>query len=73
MEQYLQAFCNDELDSLVDLFPLLKFAHNNAIHASMRMPPSWANYRYYQVMQFKAPKQPSSLKWDIQANTFTAG
>ena len=38
----------------------------------MRMTPFWANYHYHLVMQFKAPKQPSSLNSETQADTFTA-
>jgi hypothetical protein len=37
------------------------------------MTPFWANYDYFPVMQFKAPKQPSSLKSEIHADTFAAG
>jgi hypothetical protein len=73
MEQYLRAFCNYEQDNWVELLPLAEFAYNNAIHASTRMTPFWANYHYHPVMQFKAPKQPSSLNSEIQADTFAAG
>jgi hypothetical protein len=37
------------------------------------MTPFWANYHYHPVMQFKAPKQPSSLNSELQADTFAAG
>jgi len=37
------------------------------------MTPFWANYHYHLVMQFKAPRQQSSLKSEIQADTFAAG
>jgi len=37
------------------------------------MTPFWANYHYHLVMQFTAPKQPSSLNSEIQADTFAAG
>jgi len=73
MGQYLRAFCNYEQDNSVELLPLADFAYNNAIHASTRMTPFWANYQYHPVVQFKAPKQPSSLKSQIQADTFAAG
>jgi hypothetical protein len=73
MEQYLQAFCNYEQDNWVELLPLAELACNNAIHASTRMTPFWAKYHYHPVMQFKAPKQPTSLKSEIQADTFAAG
>jgi len=73
MEQYLRAFCNYEQDNWVELLPLAEFAYNNAIHASTRMTPFWANYHYHPVMQFKAPKQPSSLNSEIQADAFAAG
>jgi len=73
MEQYLWAFCNFEQDNSVELLPLAKFACNNAIHASTRTTPFWANYHYHQVMQFKVPKQPSSLNSEIQEDTFAAG
>jgi len=73
MEQYLRAFCNYEQDNWVELLPLAEFAYNNAIHASTRMTPFWANYHYHPVMQFKAPMQPSSLNSEIQADTFAAG
>jgi len=73
MEQYLRAFCNYEEDNSVELLPLAEFAYTNAIHASTRMTPFWANYHYHPVMQFKAPKQPSSLNSEIQADAFAAG
>jgi hypothetical protein len=37
------------------------------------MTPFWANYHYHPVMQFEAPKQPSHLNSEIQADTFAAG
>jgi hypothetical protein len=37
------------------------------------MKSFWANYHYHPVMQFKAPKQPSSLNSEIQADTFAPG
>ena len=37
------------------------------------MTPFWADYHYYPVMQFKAPKQPSSMKSNIQAHTSASG
>jgi len=37
------------------------------------MTPFWANYHYHLVMEFEAPKQPSSLNLVIQADTFAAG
>jgi len=37
------------------------------------MTPFWANYDHHLVMQFKAPQQPSSLHWEIQADKFAAG
>ena len=73
MEQYLRAFCNYQQDNWVELLPLAELAYNTTIHASTRMTPFWANYHYHPVMQFKAPKQPSSLNSEIQADTFAAG
>jgi hypothetical protein len=73
MEQYLQAFCNHKQDNWVELLPLAEFAYNNVIHASTRMPPFWADYHYHQVMQLMAPKQPSNLMPEIQADTMAAG
>jgi transposase InsO family protein len=73
MEQYLRAFCNYERDNWVELLRLAEFAYNNAIHTSTRMTPFWANYHYHPVMQFKALKQPSSLKSEIQPDTVAAG
>jgi hypothetical protein len=73
MEQYLRVFCNYEQDNWVELLPLAEIAYNNAIHASTRMTPFWANYHYHPVMQFKAPKQPSSLNSEIQTDAFAAG
>ena len=73
MEQYLRAFCNYEQDNWVELLQLTKFAYNNAIHASPRMTPFWANYHYHPVMQFKALKQLSSLNPEIQAGSSAAG
>ena len=37
------------------------------------MTPFCANYHYHPVMQFKTPKQPSSLHSEIQADPFPAG
>jgi len=73
MEQYLRTFCNYEQDNWVELWPLAEFAYNIVIHVSTRMTPFWANYHYHPVMQFKDPKQPSSLNLEIQADTFAAG
>jgi len=73
MKQYLRAFCNYEQYKWVELLLLAEFAHNNAIHTSTRMTAFWANSHYHPVMQFKAPKQPSSLKSEIQVDTFAAG
>jgi len=73
MVQYLQAFYNYGQDNWVKLLPLAKFAYNITIHMSPRMTPFWANYHYHPVMQFKAPKQPSSLNSEIQADAFAAG
>jgi hypothetical protein len=73
MEQYLRAFCNDEQDNWVKLLPLAEFADNNTIPVSTRMTAFWANYHYHAVMQFKAPKQPSSLNSETQAEKFAAG
>ena len=73
MEQYLRAFCYYERDNWVDLLPLAKSAYHKTIHESTRMTPFQADYHYYPVMQFKAPKQQSSLKSEIQAHTFAAG
>jgi len=61
MEKYLRAFCNYEQDNWVELLPLAEFAYNNTIHTSTRMTPFWVNYHYHPVMQFKTPKQRSSL------------
>jgi hypothetical protein len=72
MEQYLRAFCNYEHDNWVELLPLAEVAYNNAIHGSTRRTPFWTNYHYHPVMQFKAPKQPSSLNSEIHADAFTA-
>jgi hypothetical protein len=52
--------------------PLAEFAYNNPIHSATRMTPFSANYHYHPVMQFKAPKQPSSLNSETQADTFAA-
>jgi hypothetical protein len=73
MEQYLRALCNYKQDNWVELLPPAEFAYNNAIHASTRMTPFWANYHYHPVMHFQPPKQPSSLNSEIQADTFAAG
>jgi hypothetical protein len=37
------------------------------------MTPFWANFHYHPVMQVKAPKQPSSLNLEIQADSIAAG
>jgi len=73
MEQYLWAVCNYAQDNWGELLMLAEFAYNNAINASTRMTPFWANYYYHPVMQFKAPKQPSSLNSELHADTFAAG
>jgi hypothetical protein len=39
----------------------------------MSTTPVRVNYHYHPVMQLKASKQPSSLYWEIQADTFAAG
>jgi hypothetical protein len=56
MEQYLRAFATYEQDNWVDLLPLAKFAYNNSVHATTRLTPFFANYRYHPEMHFKPPK-----------------
>jgi len=73
MQQYLHAFGNYEQDSWVELFPLAQFTYYHTVHSSKRMTPFCVNSHYYPVMQFKAPKQPSSMKSAINPNTFAAG
>jgi len=58
MEQYLEAFSNDEQDYLVEMFLRGDFAYNNCIHLSTLMTPVWAHYYYHPTMQFKPPKGP---------------
>jgi hypothetical protein len=36
------------------------------------MTPFWANYNYHPPLQFKAPKAPSNMRSEIQADTMTA-
>ena len=69
----LLLMCNYQQDNWVELLPLAEFAYDTTVHASTRMTPFWANFHYHPVMQFKAPKQPSSLNSEIQADTFAAG
>jgi len=73
MEQFSRAFCTFKQGNWVELLLLAEFAYNNAGHASTRMTPFWVYYHYHPVMQFKAPKQPSSLKLDFHADTSVAG
>jgi len=73
MEHYLRALCNNEQDNWVELLPLAVFGYNDMIHTFTRMSPFWANYHNHPAMQFKAPKQPSSLNSEIQTDTFAAG
>jgi hypothetical protein len=73
MEQYLRAFSNYVQDIWVELLPLAEFAYHNGLHMYMWITPFWANYLYHLVLQFKALKQQSSLKSEIQAETFAAG
>jgi hypothetical protein len=73
MEQYLRAFCNYEQDNWVILLPLAKFDYNDLMLPSTTMTPFWANYHNHPVMQFRPPKQPSSLNSEIQEQNFAAG
>jgi hypothetical protein len=56
MEQYLRAFATYEQDNWVELLPLAEFAYNNAVHATTRLTPFFANYGYHPDMHFKPPK-----------------
>ena len=56
MEQYLRAYTNYEQNDWVQLLPLAQFAYNNAVHASTRFTPFYANYGYNPTLQFKRPK-----------------
>jgi len=73
IDQDLREFFHNKQYNWVELLPLAEFAYNHAIHASTRMIALWVNYHNQPVMQFKAPKQPSSLTTVIQADTFAAG
>jgi len=65
MQQYLQTFSNFKQDHCVELLPLADFAYNNSVHHSTRMLPFWDNYHYHPPMQFKPPKAPSNLRFEI--------
>jgi len=73
MEQKLKAFWNFQQDNWVELLPLAELSYNYAIHASTKMTPFWTNYHYHLVMQFKAPKKPSTLNSEIHADIFAPG
>jgi len=73
MKQYLRALCYYQQDNWVQLLLPAEFVDNDAIYTSTEITPFWAQYHYLPVMQFKAPKQPSSLKLKTQTDTFVAG
>jgi hypothetical protein len=73
MEQYLRSFCNYKQYNCVELLLLAECADSIVIHASTRITQFRADYHCHPVMQFKAPKQPSSLNFEIQAVTSADG
>ena len=72
MEQYLRAYANYEQDNWVELLPLAQFAYNNAVHASTRVSPFYANYGYHPTLQFKSPakSQGTEIRAEQHADAF---
>src|ERR1700742_3486614 len=78
MEQYLRAYTNYEQNNWVERLPLAQFAYNNAVHASTRVSPFYANYGYHPKLQFKQPAKGSAIgtamrteiRAEQQANAF---
>lgn len=68
----LQAFCNYEQDSWVELLPLAEFAYINSIYHSTLMILFWANYNDHSTMQFQPPKE-SSFRLQVPADWWMAG
>ena len=69
MEQYLRAYTNYEQNDWVQLLPLAQFAYNNALHASTRFTPFYANYGYNHTLQFKRPKA-TEIRAEQEADAF---
>ena len=47
LEQYLCVYCNYQQDNWADLLPLAEFAYNNALSATTRISPFFANKGYH--------------------------
>ena len=47
LEQYIQVYCNYQQDNWFRLLPLVEFAYNNALSATMTVTPFYANKGYH--------------------------
>ena len=47
LEQYLRAYCDYQQDNWCPLLSMAEFAYNNAIQASSKQTPFFANYGYH--------------------------
>jgi hypothetical protein len=73
MVHYLRVFCNYEQDNWVKILPLAELNYHYPLHRCTRITPFWGNSHHDRVMQFKAPKLPSSLNSEIPVDTLAAG
>lgn len=56
LEQYLRLYCNYEQNDWAGLLPMAEFACNNAVNASTKASPFFANYGFHPSANFSPPR-----------------
>ena len=62
LEQYLRVYCNYQQDNWSELLPLVEFAYNNALSATTRVSPFFANKGYHPNITVH-PKHNCRSRW----------
>jgi len=68
LEQYLWIYCNYQQSNWSDLLPLAEFAYNNALNATTRVSPFFANKSYNPLLAIHPEREawigmPDSMQW----------
>ena len=62
LEQYIRIYCNYQQDNWRQLLPLAEFAYNNALSATTRISPFFANKGYHPNITVHLERNLSSVR-----------
>ena len=63
LEQYIWVYCNYQQDNWFRLLPLMEFAYNNTLSATMMVTPFYANKGYHPNLTIH-PEQDLASSWN---------